>query len=103
MKTPCSKSRGRRRLFDPTKPRKASPTAKLASLPEDQVAQIVAWLFNGKTYAEICSLVKSHFGVTCSMNAVKTVWDKYAAVEQEMRDERIVRRARIILQSPEQS
>lgn len=99
MKRTHSKSR-HRRLVDPTKPRKASPNAKLNSLAEDQVAMIVAWLFQGKTYAQIQTLVKQRFGVTCSLMAVKTMWDKYAAMEEQMRTERVIRRARLILQSP---
>jgi hypothetical protein len=99
MKSPRSNSR--RRLVDPARQRKASPTAKLNSLPEDQVAQIVAWLFQGKTYAQIRDLVKPHFGVTCSIMAVKTIWDKYAGTEEQMRAERIVRRARLLMSVPE--
>lgn len=101
MKKPNSRKR-RRRTFDPAKPRRSSRFFKLNNLPEDQCAQIVAWLFQGETYAAIRSLVRRRFGVTCSLMAVKTVWDKYAATEQAMRAERIVRRARLLLQSPTQ-
>jgi hypothetical protein len=95
MKPSRSKQRRRRRA-NPEKPRKASPLAKLNTLPDDQVAQIVAWLFQGKTYAGIRALVKRKFRVTCSLMAVKTMWDKYAAAEERMRTERIIRQARLL-------
>lgn len=97
MKSSRSNKRRRHRQPDQSRQRKASPTAKLNCLPEDQVALIVAWLFQGKTYAEIRLQVKERFGVTCSLMAVKTMWDKYAAMEEQMRSERIVRRARMIM------
>lgn len=102
MKTPRS-HKHRSRHFDATKPRKSNPKAKLLSLPEDQLAQVVAWLFQGKTYDQIVSLVKPHFGVTCSRMAVKTVWDKYATTEERMRAERVIRRARLLISSSSES
>jgi len=102
MKSSHSSTR-RHRHYDPIKPRKSNPKAKLLSLPEDQLAQIVAWLFQGKTYDQIVSLVKPHFGVTCSRMAVKTVWDRYATTEERMRAERVIRRARLLVSMPQPS
>ena len=99
MKPKTKKQQQRR--HDHLASRRSLP-GKLTGLPEDQLAQIVAWLFEGKTYGQICAAVKSHFGVTCSLMAVKTVWDKFGAIEDQMRSERIVRQARLILQSSNQ-
>ena len=79
--------------------RRSINSAKLNNLPDDQVAQIVAWLFSGKTYADIRDLVKRDYGVTCSLMAVKTMRDKYSVAEEQFRTERIIQSARLIFQS----
>ena len=75
---------------------------KISKLPDDQLAQVVAWLFQERTYSEIAALIKTRFGLTCSIMAVRHVWLQYAPRAQEVREQRVIKLARVILQDNQQ-
>lgn len=82
--------------------RKSKPqrrqAAKLETLGDEQLAAVVAWLLSGCTYRQVRDRVLARFGLKCSLMAVQTIYRRYAAREEEQREIRILRLARLYAQ-----